>query len=169
MNLATIIVLAVMLLKAMQGYKRGMVREVISFITLIVMSILVVLLSFALKSYMQKEIIGVIMAFLLLGILGIAHHFLGIFFFSAKMLSKLPVIHWIDKLLGFAIGMLGTVLIVWTIYAFVRIYGLGMIGQMILAYTEESPFLVWLFQNNLLFGWIEKISGIIRITQFWVM
>jgi uncharacterized membrane protein required for colicin V production len=166
MNLVTVIVLAVTLLKAVQGYKRGMVREVISFVTLIVMSILVILLSSGLKSYIQKEIVGVIVTILLLSILGIAHHFLGLFFFSAKMLSKLPVIHSIDKLLGFAVGMFETVLIVWTIYAFIRISGIGMIGQMILAYTEKSPVLLWLFRNNLLIGWIEKISGLIPFTQF---
>lgn len=166
MNFLNVIVLAVMLLKIIQGYKRGMVKEIISFVSLIIMCIVVLLIGSGLQSYTEKEILGVIVAVLLLGILGIAHHFLSLIFFSAKMLSKLPVVHWADKLLGMAVGLLETVLIVWTIYAFVRVFGLGMIGQLIWAYTEESSILLWLYQNNYLAGWIEELSGIIPFTQF---
>lgn len=159
MNLLVIIVLVVLVWKIREGFKRGMVREIISFISLIVLGIVVALIGNAMESYMEKEYLGVAIAILLLGILGIVHHLLGVVFFSAKVLSRLPVIHWADKLLGMAAGVLETVLILWIVYLFIMRFGLGMVGQQILVYTEDNPVLMWLYQYNFLAGWVDSIVG----------
>lgn len=166
LNLLTIIFLVVLIYKVIQGYKKGMVKEIISFISLIVLCIIVGLLGTGLKSYLNKEIINVIAAFLLLCLMGVAHHLLGLIFFPAKMIAKLPIVSWLDKLLGMVVGALEIVLIMWTIYAFIMTLGLGMIGQHILAYTEKSPFLLWLYQNNYLVAWISKLGGTFAEVQF---
>lgn len=166
MNLLTIIILIVLVCKILDGYRKGMVREIISFISLIIMCIVVVLIGTGLQSYIQKEFVGVVTAVLLLSVLGIAHHLLGVVFFSAKMLSKLPVVHWLDKILGMAVGALETVLILWTIYAFIHSFGLGMIGQLILSYTQENEILSWLYQHNYLAGWIGQLGEKISFIQF---
>lgn len=157
MNILAIIVLIVLIGKIADGYKRGMVKEIISFVSLIVLCIVFALLGIGLNNYFDKEFLGVIIVILLLGALGIVHHLLGIIFVSAKLLSKLPVIHWLDKLLGAVVGALGTILILWTVYLFVMYYGLGMIGQQILVYTEENAVLSWLYRYNLLADWVGKI------------
>lgn len=159
MNLLGIIVLIVLIWKIWEGYKRGMVREIISFISLIVLCIVVALIGSGMESYMEKEYLGVAIAVLLLCILGIAHHLLGVVFFSAKVLSRLPVIHWVDKVLGMAAGALETVLILWMVYIFIMKFGMGMIGQQILVYTEDNPILLWLYQFNFLAGWVDEIAG----------
>lgn len=159
MNLLGIIVLIILIWKIWEGYKRGMVREIISFISLIVLCIVVALIGSGMESYMEKEYLGVVIAILLLGILGIAHHLLGVVFFSAKVLSRLPVIHWADKVLGMVAGALETVLILWVVYLFIMKFGLGMIGQQILVYTEDNPILSWLYQYNFLAGWVDDIAG----------
>lgn len=100
MNIMVLIVLFLLLIKIMDGYKKGMVKEIISFVSLIVMCIVVVLISAGLHSYMEKEVLGIVVAVLLLAVLGIAHHLLQVVFFSAKLISKLPVISWGNKVLG---------------------------------------------------------------------
>lgn len=159
MNLFVIIILVILVGMMAQGYKRGMVKEIISFVSLILLCIIVVLIGSGLQSYMQKEVLGVVAAVLLLALLGIAHHLMNIFFFSAKMITKLPVISWLDKILGIVAGIAETVLILWTIYALIMTFGLGMLGQQILAYTEENTVLIWLYQNNYLAVWISKFSS----------
>lgn len=154
MNLLLIIFLVVMLCNIVNGYKRGMVREIISFVSLIVMCVIVVLIANGVQSYLEKEMSGVIVAVLLLCVVGILHHLLGVAFFPAKMITKLPVIHWLDKLLGMAVGALETVLILWTVYTFIMFFGMGMIGHQILAYTQESELLSSLYQYNYLAHWI---------------
>ena len=157
MNILAIIVLIVLLWKITQGYKRGMVKEIISFVSLIVLCIVATLIVNGMQSYMEKQYVGVVIAILLLCVVGIVHHLLGVVFFSAKLISKLPVIHWADKLLGMVAGALETVLILWTVYLFIMKSGLGMLGQQILVYTQENPILSWLYRYNFLAIWVEEI------------
>lgn len=156
-NILVIAAVLVLLWKVTDGYKHGMVKEIISFISLIVLCVIVVLLGSGLQSYMEKKYIGVAIAILLLCILGIVHHLLGLVFFSAKMISKLPVIHWVDKVLGIVTGALETVLLLWTVYVFIMLWGLGPVGQQILQYTQENAILSWLYQNNYL---AQLLAGI---------
>ncbi len=157
MNILTIVVLIVLLWKICEGYRRGMVKEIISFVSLIVLCAVAVLIASGLQSYSEKEYVGVAIAALLLCVVGVIHHLLGLAFFSAKLISKLPVIHWADKVLGVAVGILETVLLLWTVYTFIMTFGMGMIGQLILAYTQENPVLLWLYRYNYLADWITAI------------
>lgn len=159
MNLLALIVLIVMFFSIVDGYKKGMVREIISFISLIVTCIVVALIGNAVNSYFDGEIANVIVMILLLCLVGIVHHLLGVIFFSAKMISKLPVVHWIDKILGMVFGIFETVLILWTIYTFIMMLDMGMIGQQILVYTQDNQILTWLYEHNYLAVWIERIGS----------
>ena len=159
MNILVVVVLLVLFWKISIGYKRGMVKEIISLVSLIVLCIVVALLGSALNSYFDKEIIGIIVAVLLLGVVGVVHHLLGVVFFSAKVLSKLPVVHWIDKLLGIVVGGLETVMLLWTLYLLVMNLGLGMFGQQILVYTKDNVILSWLYRYNMLAVLFEHVMG----------
>lgn len=159
MNLLFVIVLIIMFFNIVSGYKKGMVREIISLISLIVMCVVVALIGNGLNSYFDGEIANVIIAVLLLCLVGIVHHLLGVVFFSAKVISKLPVVSWIDKLLGMLFGIVETILILWTIYAFIMMLDMGMIGQQILVYTRENQILTWLYENNYLAVWLERLNS----------
>lgn len=159
MNLLFVIVLIVMFFNIVSGYKKGMVREIISLISLIVMCVVVALIGNGLNSYFDGEIANVIIAVLLLCLVGIVDHLLGVVFFSAKVISKLPIVSWIDKLLGMLFGIVETILILWTIYAFIMMLDMGMIGQQILVYTRENQILTWLYENNYLAVWLERLNS----------
>ena len=159
LNLMVIIVLIVMFCSMVDGYKKGMVKSIISFISLIFTCVVVVLLGNALHSYFDGKIFNVIIMVLLLGLIGIVRHLLGVVFFSAKAISKLPIVHWADKLLGIVVGILETVLILWTIYTFIMFMDLGILGQQILDFTQESKILTCLYQNNYLAYLVEKITS----------
>ena len=148
-----------MFFNIVSGYKKGMVREIISLISLIVMCVVVALIGNGLNSYFDGEIANVIIAVLLLCLVGIVHHLLGVVFFSAKVISRLPVVSWIDKLLGMLFGIVETILILWTIYAFIMMLDMGMIGQQILVYTRENQILTWLYGNNYLAVWLERLNS----------
>lgn len=134
----------------MRGYKKGMVKAIISLVSLIILCVVATLLAYGIGSYHQGNFFHVMLVVFLLAILGIVHHLLDVVFFSAKMVAKLPVIHSADKLLGIVFGALETVLILWTVYTFVMMMNLGMVENYILVSTEQSAFLTWLFQHNYL-------------------
>lgn len=159
MNIMLVIMVVCVLFKIADGYKKGMVKEVISLVTLTVIGIMVVLISKGLHSYMEKEIVGVIIAVVLLALLGIVHHILGVVLFSAKMIAKLPVVHWANKVLGAVFGALEVILILQIVYVFIMYFGLGMIGQQILEYTKESAVLEKVFQYNIVAKLVENLMG----------
>ncbi len=159
MNIMAIIVLIVLVWKISQGFKRGMVKEIVSFVSLIILCAVATLIVKGLQSYMEKEILGVVIAVLLVVVVGIIHHLLGIVFFSAKMISKLPVISWVDKLLGMVAGVLEVVVILWMLYLLIMKAGLGGFGQKVMEYTAENPVLSWIYEYNPLAMWVEGILG----------
>lgn len=159
MNILFIIVLIVMVFNIVDGYKKGVVREVISLISLLVMCTVIALIGNGISSYFDGEIVNLIIMVLLLCVLGIVHHLLGVVFFSAKVISKLPIVHWFDKLLGMVFGIVETILILWTIYTFIMMRDMGMLGQQILVYTQENPVLTWIYENNYLAVLLQRISS----------
>ncbi len=164
-NFFLIIIIIVLAFKIISGYKRGMVKEIISFVSLILVCIVAVLLGNGVQSYLKGEFFGVAAAFLLLAVLSIVHHLLSVVFFSAKMVSKLPIVHWLDKLLGVVAGALETVVILWTIYTLIILFDTGMVGQQILLYTEESSVLSWLYQHNYLAVWVQRLGVELGLLQ----
>ena len=158
MNLLLIIMAILLVCNVVQCYKRGMVKSIISLISLIVLCVIAALLCNGIQSYVNGQIFNVIVMVFLLCLVGIVQHLLGVVFFSAKMIAKLPVVHFADKVLGVVVGILETVLIIWTIYTIMMILDTGMIGQQILEYTKESQILLWFYEHNRLAAWVQQLG-----------
>lgn len=158
LNLLLIITAVILLCMVVDGYKKGMVRSPISLISLLITCVVLFLLGNALSSYFDGRFFNVIITLLLLAAIGLVHHLLNVVFFSAKVISKLPIVHSLDKLLGIVVGILETVLIVWTIYAFNIFRDLGTLGQVIVDYTRDSKILTCLYENNYLAYLIEQLG-----------
>lgn len=154
-----IVVVIYALFKVADGYKKGIVKEIVSLVTLCVMGIMIVLISKGLHSYMEKEVVGVIIAVVLMALLGAVHHLLNVVLFSAKMISKLPVIHWVNKVLGAVFGVLEVILTLQIVYVLIMYFGLGMIGQQIVEYTRESIVLTKIYQYNVVARFVENLMS----------
>lgn len=162
------IIMAVLLIyNVVDGYKKGMVRQFISFVSMIILCVILALIANGLKSYINGKILNVLLVVILLCVLGIVRHVLGVVFFSAKVVSKLPVIHGLDKIMGIAFGILQTILILWTIYTFAMMMDLGMVGSMIKSSVAGNPILEWCYRHNYLAYWVENFtSGIVLKYKF---
>lgn len=152
--------------KAVDGYGKGMVKEIISLVSMAVLGATVALLAGAFSSYNDGKIFNVVVAVVLLTVLIIAHHLLKIVFFSAKLVSKLPVVHFVDKLLGVVFGLFEVILLLWTVYTLVMMLELGAIEEMILSYTEDSRLLKWLYQYNYMAFLVESLLSKLSIMPF---
>lgn len=164
-NLFFILFAAFLLGKMIEGNKRGMIKEIISFITLIILGIVTVLLVNGLRSYLQKEMVNLVVCIIILLIVSIVHQIIRVFFFTAKLVSKLPVIHWVDKLAGIIVGALEGVLFLWILYFFIMLLDLGSISEWILKSTMENEVLSWLYSHNYLIYFLEK-GGISNFAAF---
>ncbi|MBR3508998.1 MAG: CvpA family protein [Lachnospiraceae bacterium] len=158
MNLLLIAVLAVLIIKIRSGYKRGMVKEVIMLASLIILCITVALITNAMKSYQQGQIFNTILMVFMLTILGVVQFVLKPVFFSAKLVVELPIVSWADKMLGILVGILETILLLWTLDFFVMIMDMGGISEQILEWTRSNLVLKWFFENNYLAYFLQTIS-----------
>jgi len=159
MNIFVIAVLIVLFCNVVNGFHKGMVKTIISFISLIFLSALAVLLAAGLHSYLTKDYVQLVIAVILLCVLKIIHHLLGVVYLPAKLVSKLPVVKTGNKLLGIVVGVLETVLILWTVYALIMLFGLGDIGTQILGYVAENPVLEWFYEHNYLLEGVQKLNA----------
>ena len=158
MNLLLLAVLAVLIIKIRSGYKRGMVKEVIMLVSLIILCVTVALITNVMKSYQQGQIFNTILMVLMLTILGVVQFLLKPIFFSAKLVVKLPIVSWADKMLGILAGIMETVLLLWTLDFFVMIMDMGAISEQILEWTRGNIVLKWFFENNYLALFLQAIS-----------
>ena len=158
MNLLLLAVLAVLIIKIRSGYKRGMVKEVIMLVSLIILCVTVALITNVMKSYQQGQIFNTILMVLMLTILGVVQFLLKPIFFSAKLVVKLPIVSWADKILGILAGIMETVLLLWTLDFFVMIMDMGAISAQILEWTRGNIVLKWFFENNYLALFLQAIS-----------
>ncbi len=157
MNWLLIIILILLVSRMVEGYKRGMVKEIISLVSLIVLCLAFAFIGGALLSYLEKDIVSVVVAIILLLILAIGHWLLNVFFCPAKLLVKLPIVKSVDKLLGAVMGIIETVLLVWTLYTLLLTVEMGTIGQQIMAYVQDSTVLTFLYKYNYLAYWVSNV------------
>lgn len=157
LNILFFIMLVILLCTVVNGYKKGMVKELISVVSLIITCMIVAILGNGVRSYFDGKIINAIAMVLLICLIGIIRHLLGIVFFSAKVISKLPVVSFANKLLGAMFGVLETILLVWTLYLLVMMFDIGIVGQMFLDGTRDNRILSWLYQHNYLAYLVEKV------------
>lgn len=159
MNIVLIAAIIVTIYKITDGYKKGMVKEIISLVSMVVLCLVAGLIAAAAQNYVRGQIGGVIIAVFLLCCIGIVHHLLGVIFFSAKMIVKLPVIHFADKLLGIVFGVFEVVIVLWTLDTFIMMSEAGTLSGIIIGYMADNSVLTWIYQHNWLAYEIEKLLG----------
>ena len=155
MNLLLIIAAVVLIANIIEGSRNGLVRQLIGFVSVIIMGVVAALILNGLESYTAGPTLSLILSIVLLCAIGLVRHLLSVVFVPAKLISRLPIVSWLDKLLGILFGILETVLILWIIYTFVMMTDMGMIGEQIVEYTRQSRVLTWLYQHNYLAYLIE--------------
>lgn len=161
MTINWLIILCIILLiwRIVEGFNRGMVKEIISCVSLIVLSIVAILAMTAFTRYMKKDILSMASAIIILLVVLLAHRILGIVFFSAKLVSKLPVIHSADKLLGAVVGVAETALIIWLVFAMTG--KMGMVGSLIVENIADSRILQFLYSHNYLQAVLNQMQRVI--------
>ena len=158
MNLLLIAAAVVLIINIIMGAKNGMVKSVVSLLTTVITCIVIALIAGGVGQYAKGHVLNVIVVVVLLAIIGVVQLLLKPIFFSAKMIAKLPIVSWVDTLLGILFGLIETILILWLLYYFVITLELGAIGEQALQYTRDNSILKWFFEHNYLADFLQGIS-----------
>lgn len=150
MNFTLIIVLLILILAAVHGYKKGVTKELSGLIswavTLFVMALVIMLYT----SFHNNEGGNTIFTVILLIAVGIIYSVVRVLLKPAKFISKLPLFHFLDQILGLAIGIGEGILIVWLLYVLNESGTLGQFGEMIRTDTARSEILSLIYEYNYL-------------------
>lgn len=150
MNVTLLIVLLIIFFTTTRGFKKGMTKEITSLIswtvTLFVMSLIIMLYT----SFYANETQNIIFTVLILVLVGIVYGIVRIFLKSVKLVSKLPVLRFFDKLLGILTGIAKGFLLVWLLYVLNEAGILGWFGEMIRTDTANSEILTLIYDYNYL-------------------
>lgn len=109
------------------GFRKGMVQEVISLIAMVVAGVCVVLILGAIGSYLDREIGRVIQIVAVLFVVCFVYRLVHTLFTSLELISKLPIIKGLDKLLGIVVGFAEAALIVGVLVYFLKNWGLSIL------------------------------------------
>lgn len=158
-NWALIITGVVAFINIISGYKKGLIKELINCISLLVSSVTAVLLSSVLKSYTEKQFMQMITMIIMILVVSIANKLIKMALDGIKVLAELPVINLVNKLAGALFGVAETLLLVWFALCLIGMFDLGIVGEYVNTYIGQSELLTYLYEHNLLATTGEKILG----------
>lgn len=124
---ALIIIAFIFIWRIAAGFKKGMIREIISLIAMAVAGFCMLLIFGAVESYFNKEMGQLIQFVLVLLAVCAAYRLINLLFTSLQLISKLPLIKGVDKILGAAVGLAEAGIIVGILVHFIKSWGLSQI------------------------------------------
>ena len=81
MNALLLIVIVLAIYKVCDGFKKGMIKEIISLVSMLILAALAALIAGGVASYNSGKILNVIAAVVLLVLLSVVHNILRLVFF----------------------------------------------------------------------------------------
>lgn len=123
--IALIIIGIIFIWRIAAGFRKGMVKEIISLIAMTVACFCIVLIMGIIGSYLDNETGKVVQMVAGLFIICLAYRLIHILFTSLELISKLPVIKGVDKILGAIVGIVEAGLIVGLLVYFLKGWGLS--------------------------------------------
>lgn len=125
---ALIIIALIFIWRMTVGFRKGMVQEIISLVAMVVAGVCVLLIFGAVGSYLNREIGKVVQMIIVLLAVCAVYRLIHVLFTSLELISRLPVIKWLDKLLGILIGAGEAALIVGFVIYFLKNWGLSVLS-----------------------------------------
>lgn len=150
MNIVFFIVLVLLVGGGVKGYKRGMIEELNTTIALILAIAAVAMFIVAVKGYLDHQTIRTILGVICMTIAVLVYKITDFILSALKMISTIPVLRGVNKLLGFGVGVMEAVLLVWAVFVVIVAFEFGGISSLVLEDVKDNMFLIYLFQHNYL-------------------
>lgn len=126
--IALIIIALIFIWRITTGFRKGMVQEIISLIAMAVAGVCIFLIMGAVGNYLNHEIGKMVQVVVVLFAVCLVYRLVHVLFTSLELISKLPIIKGLDKLLGALIGCVEAVLIVAALVYLFKNWGLSILA-----------------------------------------
>ena len=159
MNILLIALVVIMIWRIYAGMKKGVVREAIALVNVLFVALIIGLVCMITNAYHEKNYLAIVIMFVVIVVLSIVYSILKLVFFPAKVVTKLPVVSSMDKLLGLVMGVAETVIGFWALCYVMMYVEFGTLSEQILMMIGESELLTALYQYNLLGVLLESLKA----------
>lgn len=150
MNTLAIIVLVVLFLFGMTGLHKGLVESVIDTVSFVIGMVVLVILVKGVGSFMQGSYANVILALVLLVVIQIVSKIIRLVLSSAKLVSKLPLVSWANKLTGAVLGVVQGIFFFWIVFILLGLFDFSQTNEWIMQQVADNALLTLLYRSNLL-------------------
>ncbi len=123
--IALIIIVLIFIWRIRTGFRKGMVQEIVSLIAMAVAGVCIFLIMGAIGNYLNHEIGKMVQIISVLFVVCLVYRLVHVLFTSLELISKLPIIKGVDKLLGALIGCVEAALIVGILVYLLKNWGLS--------------------------------------------
>lgn len=161
MNIIFLIVLMLFIGGGIKGFRHGMVEELNKAVALILALAAIAMFVVAAKSYMEHETLRTILGIVCMTIAILVYKIVDFILSSLKIISLIPVIREVNKLLGFGVGVAESVILIWAVFIVIVAFEFGGASRYILENIKENTLLTFLFSNNYLANLVADIMPII--------
>lgn len=142
---------------AIDGLKKGLVAEVIRLITTIIGFVILFILLKAIGNVMHGSYLHLVTAVMVLGIILGVHKIIDIILESCEIVSKLPVISWINRLAGAVFGIVQGLIGIWVCFIVIGYFNIPLVQPWIMQQVEQSKFLGILYHSNIIIYFLRQI------------
>ena len=155
-NILWIIVVISMLIGAITGFKRGLIEGIMRLVTSLLGIVVLVILAKGIGNFLQGSYVNVLMALILLAVLRIFHRIGKLILDSCKLVSKLPLIHSLDKVAGVLLGLVEVVVFIWLVFIIVGVMNPFGLQDWFMTQVNQSVFL----------SILHRMNGLILLLQY---
>ena len=161
MNIIFLIVLMLFIGGGIKGFRHGMVEELNKAVALILALAAIAMFVVAAKSYMEHETLRTILGIVCMTIAILVYKIVDFILSSLKIISLIPVIRGVNKLLGFGVGVAESVILIWAVFIVIVAFEFGGASRYTMENIKENTLLTFLFSNNYLANLVADIMPII--------
>lgn len=154
------IVILIYIWRIFQGSRAGLIDEVGALADIVIVSLAVVAGIVVIESALGKNLIGFLVAGIILLVILIARKLIRLIFCSLGLLVKLPLLNGLNRLLGTLAGALEGTVIIWVGFAIISCLRIPVNGKPLVELITANRFLDFLYRNNLLYNFIQRMIGI---------
>ncbi len=123
---ALVIIAIIFIWRIVAGFKKGMIGEIISLLSMVIAGFCLALILMAIDGYMEAQITKLIQAVIALFVLCLIYKIVSVLFTSLKLISKLPIINGLNALLGAVLGAAEAVVLVAIIVRVLKYFSIGL-------------------------------------------
>lgn len=166
-NIPFLVLCLLLISKIITATKRGIVKEICGLVSMVFASIAVLLIAFAVRKYFSGDRIIFVITLVLLFLLIIVYKILDLALTTLKLISKLPVVSLVNKLLAIPFAIAEMIVFTWAVYCLIMVLDTGAFEACIMNCVRNNPVMEMLYKYNYLYSIVANFSTTLHDFDVW--